>query len=64
MLTKLDLDFLNRSSKVFLNKTLHNPTLLAAEKAYSDERKAESYSAMAAQFKASLNTYFNNDIPF
>nr|WP_206017560.1 xanthine dehydrogenase small subunit [Pseudoalteromonas sp. 31A1] len=44
--------------------TGYSPILLAAEKAYSYERKAEPYSAMAAQFKASLNTQYDDDIPF
>ena len=44
--------------------TGYRPILLAAEKAYSYERKAEPYSAMAAQFKASLNTQYDDDIPF
>ena len=44
--------------------TGYSPILLAVEKAYSYERKNEPYSAMAAQFKASLNTQHDDDVPF
>jgi xanthine dehydrogenase small subunit len=44
--------------------TGYSPILLAAEKAYSYERKNENYSHLAAQFKAALPTKNANDIPF